>query len=95
MTPIDLVGMIAFMGSLTGIAAIIARAVVRYQDRRLSARRDTSDPGLRADLEDLRAQLAEQQDLRERVAELEERLDFAERLLAQSKQDRLAAGGGS
>jgi Tfp pilus assembly protein PilO len=95
MNGIDLVGMIVFMGSLTGMAAIVARAVLRYQDQRLRGRRDTQDPGLRAELEDLRAQLAEQQDLRQRLTELEERVDFAERLLAQAKRDRLSAGGES
>lgn len=92
MNGIDLVGMIVFMGSLTGMAAIIGRAVVRYQDRKLRAG-DTQDPAIRAELEDLRAQLADQQDLRQRLVELEERLDFAERMLAQAKRDRLSAGG--
>lgn len=93
MTGIDLVGMVVFMGSLTGIAAIIARAVLHYQDRRLVGRRDAEDPGQRAELEDLRGQLAEQQDLRQRLVELEERVDFAERMLAQAKRERLGAGG--
>jgi len=95
MTGIDLVGMVVFMGTLTGMAAIIARAVLRYQDQRLRGRRDAQDPGLRAELEDLRAQLSEQQDLRQRLVELEERVDFTERMLAQAKRERLSAGGES
>jgi len=47
---------------------------------------------VRAELEELRVQLAEQQDLRQRVLDIEERLDFTERLLTQAKQDRLEAG---
>jgi hypothetical protein len=93
MNGIDLVGMIVFMGTLTGMATIITKAVLRYQEQRLRGRRDSQDPGLRAELEDLRAQLEEQQDLRQRVLELEERVDFAERMLAQSKRDRLSPGG--
>jgi hypothetical protein len=93
-TGIDLVGMIVFMGSLTGIAAIVARAVVRYQDRQLRGRGDTQDPAVRGELEDLRAQLAEQQDLRQRLLELEERVDFTERMLTrQGEQGKLAKGG--
>ena len=39
--------------------------------------------------------LAELEDLRIRVAELEERVDFSERLLAQQREpDRIAGGGG-
>lgn len=90
MTGIDLVGMIVFMGSLTGIAAIVARAVVRYQDRRLRGRAEAQDPAARAELEDMRA---EQQDARQRLVELEERMDFAERMLARARPERLSPGG--
>lgn len=42
------------------------------------------------ELDDLRARVAEVEELRHRVAELEERVDFSERLLAQSApQERL------
>lgn len=93
MNGIDLVAMIVFMGSLTGMAAIIGRAVVRYQDRKLRASGETLEPAIRAELEDMRAQLAEQQDLRQRLLELEERMDFAERLLSQQReQGKLARG---
>jgi hypothetical protein len=91
-TGIDLVGMIVFMGSLTGIAAIVARAVVRYQDRRLRGRGDAPDPVVHAEMEDMRA---EQQDLRQRLVELEERVDFAERMLARARPERLTPGGES
>jgi hypothetical protein len=49
--------------------------------RRLSGRADTRTP---AELEEMGAQVtAEMDDLRRRLAEVEERLDFAERLLTQ------------
>jgi len=41
------------------------------------------------DLQELRVEVAELRALPERVAELEERLDFAERLLAQHRTDAL------
>ncbi len=93
MNGIDLLGMLVFMGMLTGIVGIISRAVLRYQDRRLRGRGEVEGPAVRAELEELRAQLAEQQDVRQRLLELEERVDFAERLLTQQReQGKLARG---
>jgi len=83
---------LAAMGTITAIVGVIARAVLRYQDRQLKAVRGEAPSDVRAELEELRAQLAEQQDLRQRVLDIEERLDFTERLLTQAKQDRLEAG---
>jgi Tfp pilus assembly protein PilO len=88
----DIVGLFIAMSSLTGMVAIVARAILRYQEQRLRGRRDAQDPGLRAELEDLHAQLADQQDVRQRLAELEERLDFAERMLARARPERLTPG---
>jgi Tfp pilus assembly protein PilO len=88
----ELVAFMVLIGGITGMVGIIARAVVRYQDRRLQARED--DPALRAEMDELRAQIAEHQDVRQRLLELEERLDFAERMLAQTKREQLGAGGG-
>lgn len=93
MDPFSLVGLIAFMGGLTGIVTIISRAVMRMQERSLQARKGGLEPSVQAELEELRAQLAEQEDLRQRLLELEERVDFTERMLAQAKHDRLPAGG--
>ena len=88
----DLLGLLVAASSLTGIIAIVARSILRYQEQKLRAHGDQASE-VRAELEDLRAQLVEQQDLRQRLMELEERMDFAERLLSQGKRDRLAAGG--
>lgn len=55
----------------------------------------SSAPGLNPDeVEALRAQLEENEHLRQRLGELEERVDFAERLLAQH-QDPPRIGGGA
>ncbi len=82
----ELIAFMVMIGGLTGMVAIIARAVVRYQDRRLRGREEAGDPALRAELEELRAQLVEQQDTRQRLLELEERVDFAERLLVRQRE---------
>jgi tetrahydromethanopterin S-methyltransferase subunit G len=53
------------------------------------------DPELRAEVDHLRDQLAEMDGLGSRVQELEERVEFAERLLSQKRdQDLLQRGGG-
>ena len=60
--------------------------------RRLAGR---SEPGeAQAEIEDMRARVTEEvDDLKNRLAEVEERLDFAERLLARGGQaDQLSAG---
>jgi hypothetical protein len=48
--------------------------------------------GLRTDIEQLRSKAEGVEELVYRLGEVEERLDFAERILAQQKQDRLGPG---
>jgi Tfp pilus assembly protein PilO len=70
-------------------ATLILRPIMRALGQRMTAK-GGADPALKADLEQMHHLLAEVEPLRARVAELEERLDFAERLLAQAKNpDRL------
>ena len=70
---------------------IILWPIMRAFGRRLEGRGAT-DPALKADIDHLHARLAEVDTLQSRVLELEERVDFTERLLAQSQQpSRLAA----
>ena len=55
-----------------------------------------ASPELQGEVDQLRDQIAEVEPLRLRVQELEERVEFAERLLAQRKdQDLLPRGGQS
>lgn len=61
---------------------IILWPIMRAFGRRLEGKGD-SDRVLRADVENLHARLGEVDALQARMAELEERVDFAERLLAQ------------
>jgi hypothetical protein len=77
------------------IAALTATVIIlwplmRAFGRRLEGR--AGDPALRAEVEHLQARLGEVDSLHHRVAELEERVDFTERLLAQAPpQGRLGA----
>jgi hypothetical protein len=68
------------MGALTVVFWPLARALAR----RLEGR-PTLTPALQNELEQLHHHLAEVDLLQQRVAELEERLDFAERLLARGE----------
>jgi hypothetical protein len=68
---------------------IILWPIMRAFGRRLEGR-GGGDPALRSDVEQLHTRLGEIDALQTRVAELEERVDFAERLLAQGREpDRL------
>jgi hypothetical protein len=75
------------------LAALAATTIILWPIVRAFARRlegKTGDPALRAEIEQLHARLGEVDTLQARVGDLEERLDFAERLLAQNREpDRL------
>lgn len=83
------------LGIGTGVVSIILgyRFLVRWQQNRhelkLAERHGGAIGG--PDIERLRAELEQVPELRHRLEELEERVDFAERLLAQrADPDRLA-----
>jgi Tfp pilus assembly protein PilO len=70
-------------------ATIVLWPLVRALARRLEGR-GAVDAALRAEVEQLQHRLGEVDVMQGRIAELEERLDFTERLLAQSREpDRL------
>jgi Tfp pilus assembly protein PilN len=76
------------------IASLLAATVILWPIVRAFARRiehkGGSDAALRAEIEHLQQRLGDVEILQNRVAELEDRLDFAERLLAQPReQDQL------
>lgn len=72
-------------------AVIILWPIMRAFGRRLEGKAAV-DPVLRGDVEQLQMRLAEVDTLHARVTELEERVDFAERLLAQGQpHNRLGA----
>jgi Tfp pilus assembly protein PilO len=70
-------------------ATIVLWPIVRALARRLEGR-GVVDAALRAEVEQLHHRLGDVDALQGRIAELEERLDFTERLLAQTREpDRL------
>jgi hypothetical protein len=71
--------MIVFLALLA--TTIILWPVMRAFARRVEGKGQT-DPALRAEVEQLQHRLGEVDHLQQRVAELEERIDFAERMLA-------------
>jgi len=64
---------------------IILWPIMRAFGRRLEGRGNT-DAALKGEIDHLHVRLGEMDSLQSRVLELEERVDFAERLLAQAKQ---------
>jgi hypothetical protein len=78
----ELIALLAVLGTLTGIVGIVARVAMRAIDRRherLMAERTGAAGG--REVEQLRARVDVLEDAVARVQELEERVDFAERLL--------------
>jgi Tfp pilus assembly protein PilO len=79
-------GSILFIILVSVVAAtVILWPIVRALARRLEGK-GTVDAGLKADVEHLHQRLGEVDALQARVGELEERLDFAERLLARTPE---------
>lgn len=72
-------------------AALVLFPIMRALARRLEGR--GGDPALRGELEELRERVGEVDLLQQRVAELEERLDFTERLLTQVSREPHRLGG--
>jgi hypothetical protein len=66
-------------------SAFVLYPLMRAIGRRLEGRSASHDPALREEIERLSARLGEVDALQQHVAELEERLDFAERMLAQRR----------
>ena len=77
------------------LAALTAGVIILWPLMRAFGRRlegKASDPALRAEVEQLHARVSEMDALHHRVAELEERVDFTERLLSQAQpQGRFGA----
>ncbi len=80
---------------LVGIAfgGLVLWGVYRTVNRYLERRHGGAElEAMRADVELLRGKAERAEDLALRLGEVEERLDFAERLLTQQKQGRLGQG---
>jgi predicted Holliday junction resolvase-like endonuclease len=68
-------------------AVIILWPLMRALGRRLEGK--TADPALRGEMEQLQQRLLEVDTLQQRVSELEERVDFTERLRAQAHDSQV------
>lgn len=91
MDPFGLLALlIPYAGMATGVTVmvLIYKTVTKFADRRGLA--DTDQ--VMAELARLRADVNALGDAVDRVQELEERVDFAERMLAQQRQDHLSPG---
>jgi len=69
-------------------ATVILWPIMRAMGRRLESRNSGQDNALRAEVDNLHRRLGEVETLQMRVSELEERLDFAERLLTRGQETR-------
>ncbi len=79
--------------AVTTIAFGIMRSINKHLDRKMNVEQGGAGSGqVLAEVEELRVRLEASEELRERVADVEERLDFAERLLAEgTRRDQLRA----
>lgn len=87
--PMEIVGPVVGIGAIIGFI-VAGITVVRVVSSRFPSARDRAR-GLHVTeqdqmLGDLQARVSDLEQVRERVAELEERLDFTERLLAQQRE---------
>jgi hypothetical protein len=84
-------GYVVFLIPFAGIAALVAlglplvRGVVRYLERKGAGAGGFEAEALHSEVDDLRARLELVENTTGRLTELEERLDFAERLLTQQR----------
>lgn len=89
-TVMFILGMIVVSIVAVKVLVPVARALARRLEGKVG------DPELRAEVDDLHERLAAVEQSQARVAELEDRLEFAERLLAQRREsDALGKGGPS
>lgn len=83
--------MIVFLGLLA--TTIILWPIMRAFARRLEGK-GAIDPALHAEIEQLQQRMGEVDGLQQRVAELEERIDFTERMLARAQAPAALPGEG-
>lgn len=77
----------------TGVIGYGGIRAINVLVKHYAPRNSEAQAELEAELRDIRGRLDESEHAQQRIAELEERLDFAERLLAQQReQAKLPAG---
>lgn len=87
--PPDWVFLVPFGGMATGIVfmVVLYKLIARWIDRRQVGSGVSAE-----ELQQLRGEVEALAAMVDRVAELEERVDFAERMLAQQRHDELPGG---
>jgi hypothetical protein len=86
---VTLLIVLGFFAACTVILYPLMRAI----GRRLEGKNNVVTPALQADLDQLRQRLSEVEAVQHRVFELEERVDFAERMLSQRREPERLGGG--
>lgn len=88
--------LVPIAGMATGLILLlpVVRAIVRVTEKKLTGGGDPEEMlAIRDEIRLLHDRLDRMEDSSERVAELEERVDFAERLLAQHREVPRVEGG--
>lgn len=85
----DVLKIVMAIAGLAGFPMLLYAGFVgiRHWERRLAGK--TGNPEMLRELEELRARVATLEGVEGRVEELEERVDFSERLLAQERKPQL------
>ena len=79
--PVIVLSIMAICAAVGVVLYPVFRAIARRIEGRMA------DPGLQQEVEELRERVRDLEATQSRYMELEERLDFAERLLAQRRED--------
>jgi hypothetical protein len=86
---VTLLIVLGFFAACTVILYPLMRAI----GRRLEGKTSGATPALQADIDQLRQRVSEVESMQHRVMELEERVDFSERMLAQRREPERLGGG--
>ncbi len=82
-----IIGLVIIVGLI--LAGVILAPLIKALARRIEGK--SVDAGLAAEIDHLRTRVAELEGVQDRMAELEERVDFSERLLAQGREQAAIA----
>jgi hypothetical protein len=88
---VKLFGIVLAIG-LAGGTVYLAVSLIEVLIKRLEGRRPGSLDAVERELDELRMRIEDGEQARQRIAELEERLEFAERLLAQQRDHERLRG---
>ncbi len=83
--------LVPLAGMATGVILVlpVVRTIVKIVERKVLGTGSAGEAqALRGEVEELRASVEEMRDAQDRLLDLEERVDFTERLLAQSRGKR-------